>query len=187
MEKSPLIVNVPQALMDKALLHAVTSHKALAALDAGLDVVLIEDDITLANEYAVAVGNAWSLNQQRPSRPREASFFAATDWHKYAKNNRSPTSYHRSFTHFFSEPVLLIVVGLSFMQTAPARGALDEALHRRAMAGSRSVLAGWKVPTGNFAFSENQELAIDTRSEFPLLHQRAQQASLTLLTNARSK
>jgi len=57
---------------------------------------------------------------------------------------------------------------------------LDEMLHQRASSGKRNLIAGWNVPEGAFKFEVGQELASDSHSAFPLLHQRARHPDMSI-------
>lgn len=168
MKESVYILNVPEAVSKRMQeIEIPEEHKALKALDESREVVLMEDNLYLATDYAIAIGNTWS-----ETRKEDAAFFMATDWHRYAKSDTSPTDYHESFTEFLRKPDLLIVSGLSFMKTKAAREQMDDVLHQRVSRGKRNIIAGWNKPAAEFSFNADQELAGDTRSEFPLLHQR---------------
>jgi len=183
MKESSFILNVPKALMQRASnLEIPENHKALVALDKGLEVILLEPIVYLAADYGAAIGNHWA-----ETRKADTAFFMATDWPRYAKNDRSPTEYHESFNDFLLSPQLLIVIGLSYMKTAPSRATLDDVLNRRVQDGKLNLIGGWNMPEGDFKFQPGQELAADSRSEFPLLHQRSSLPHMALLTSVKGR
>jgi hypothetical protein len=170
-------LNIPDAVHKRSREIVVNEkHPALLALDAGKDVILLESNLYLANDWAAAIGIAWAEN-----RRMEACFFAATDWGGYAKKNKSPTDYHDSFESFLLKPDLLIVVGLSYMKTAYSRQQMDDMLHRRVLKSKVNLIAGWNMPAGDFSFEAGVELADNMNSEFPMLHQRARHPSMSLM------
>ena len=179
MPEAKMILNVPQMVMERALkLTVPADHPALKALDDKKDVVLIETNLYLAADYAAAIGNEWCRRTGAPT-----AYFTATEWHRYERNDDSPTDYHDSFRDFLLKPDLLIMVGLSYMKTAAAMSSMDAALNRRVQAGKRTLISGWNMPVGEFKFQTGQEMAADSMSRFPLLHQRAVLPDLTLLTS----
>lgn len=183
MKESKLILNVQEKIWSRAKeIEIPDDHKIFKALDDLLEVILLGPDIYRCTDHAVAFGNRWSdLRQQ------DTSFFMATEWHRFAKGNNSPTGFNGSFTNFLLRPDLLIVSGLSYMKTRSSRESLDTVLDRRQSEGKRNLITGWNMPEGDFRFEVGQELAIDSRSEFPLLHQRSGQPNMTLLVSLGEK
>lgn len=175
-QESPFILNMPVAAWRRAKkIDVAEDHKALKALDAGLEVVLVEQNLYLAADHAAALGNAWADTRRKPT-----SYFSATDWHRYAKNDISPVEGCNSFREFLEDPELLIVVGLSYMKTRAAIEQMDDVLHQRVMARKVNLIAGWNIPEGEFHFVVGQEMAADSQSAFPLLHQRACRPQMAL-------
>lgn len=170
MKRADLILNVPAAVWARAKqIEIPKKHKAIKALNSGLEAILLEKNIYTATDYVVAIGNRWCDIQGT----EETSFFMATEWHRYAKANKSPTEFNESFRNFLLAPKLLIVCGLSYMKTKASRESMDNMLNRRVQDGNLNLIAGWNLPEGEFVFEVGQELASDSRSEFPLLHQRS--------------
>jgi len=183
MKESRNILNVPRLAMARALKMTLTLDKAetaeiMAAIDAGKEIIVLNTELSLSSEYALALGNLWSINN-----PKDTVYFSAPEWGTYAYKNLSPVEKSfRDFTAFYTKPPLLVLTGLSYVPTEVARQQIDVALHRRAMNGTPSIIAGWNMPPKNFKFDSGIELAADTTSEYPMLHGRTDLTDRVMFT-----
>jgi hypothetical protein len=163
------MLNVPKLLMEQAL--AITPKnsaikKFAETVDAGKE-LLILGEFYKSTEYALALANAWAIENVK-----DTVYLSATDWDRYSRKNKAPCNPFETFTEFLRAPVL-VLAGLSYVGYPRARQEIDVAMHRRTLAGKVNVITGWNMPTQTFRFEPNQELAHDSNSEYPMLHERS--------------